>query len=284
MAMKKMKKKNRKKNNNNISNSSDAYWNAISNEQLSNHDRLVAARKYLASFGVRVKMLDEFVMDVSKEEAEREGQQQETTTVLRSLSCNWQTDPVIVLDGTITSQDIASGTIPSGSTPADNSVTTAKIADGEVKSVDIGNDEVFSVDIVNGQVGSADIQADAVTTDKISDTNGVHSVDIVNGQVGSADIGDGQVTAADIADNAIQPNIQRIQGNTVTIPANQLSFSMADCPPGTLVTGGGFSSQAGMEVVHNTARDGDTWEVGGFNAGIGDRSLTAFAVCIGRMP
>lgn len=47
---------------------------------------------------------------------------------------------------------------------------------------------IRSADIVNGEVKTDDLANGAVTSPKISDTNGVRSSDIVNGEVTTADL------------------------------------------------------------------------------------------------
>jgi hypothetical protein len=142
-------------------------------------------------------------------------------------------------------------------------VTTGEIADNTIQSRDISNTlGVASVDIRDGQVGS---------------------VDIGTGQVASVDIGQGQVRTGDIANDAIRPNIQ-IRQEQITAAPNTGTNIGVDCPAGTLVTGGGYYANPGIEVSGSHPADLDTWRVVGFNGGLSEESLWGYAVCMGPMP
>jgi hypothetical protein len=135
-------------------------------------------------------------------------------------------------------------------------VTTGEIADGTIRSADISN------------------------------TAGVQSVDIVNGQVGSVDIGQGQVARGDIQNDAIRPNIQIVVGPQVEVPTDGAREAFADCPAGTIITGGGYDSEIfEMRVVDSHPTNARQWIVTGFNeGGASDAVLEAYALCMGPMP
>jgi hypothetical protein len=137
----------------------------------------------------------------------------------------------------------------------------------------LSTDAVTSGKILNGQVGSVDIG-----------TGQVASVDIGTGQVASVDIGDGQVATGDIANDAISPNVQIVASNVVGIPANGFDNAQANCPPGMLVTGGGYSAGSNVEVDFNGPEGSTAWNVRGINNGNSESSVFAMAVCIGPMP
>jgi hypothetical protein len=157
----------------------------------------------------------------------------------------------------------ASGLLVPATYASFHPVTTGEIADDTIRSADISNTAgVQSVDIVNGQVGS---------------------VDIGNSQVASVDIGDGQVTAADIANNGIQPNIQ-IGFKQIQIPAGDGFFNhIADCPAGTILSGGGFWAEPLLEVTASYPWDENTWGVAASNPSTSEASLHIFPICIGPM-
>ena len=143
-------------------------------------------------------------------------------------------------------------------------VTTGEIADNTIQSVDIRN----------GEVRLADIATNAVTSGKISDTNGVYSVDIA----------DGQVAAVDIANDAIKPNVQIVIGD-MTLPAGSVNTIMLMCPTGTLVTGGGFAKEnEAVDILASISVGSDRWFVSASNGGVGDALINARALCIGPVP
>ena len=121
-----------------------------------------------------------------------------------------------------------------------------------------------------------------VTTGEIAD-NTILSVDIGIGQVRTEDIGAGQVRTGDIADNAIQPNITTIR-NQLSIPAGGYVFVKANCPAGTVLTGGGYSTSPYVVVYQNMPYNLTTWHLTGYNPGTQEDRLTAFAVCLQPMP
>jgi hypothetical protein len=158
-------------------------------------------------------------------------------------------------DGTITSTDIAEGTIPpagGGGTPDDNSVTSVTIVDGEVKSEDIGDGTVTSADIGDGQVAASDLANGAVTTEKIAR----NAVRLITHQVAAS----------------------------IEVPPNETGFIQAICPPGTTVTGGGFSKDfRGLDVVTSEAV-GQSWGVAAFNQNPSPITLRTEAICAELIP
>jgi hypothetical protein len=124
-----------------------------------------------------------------------------------------------------------------------------------------------------------------VTTGEIAD-NTILSVDIGNGQVRTEDIGAGQVRIGDIANDAVQPNIQMIRV-VGSIGPNNYAQVLADCPTGTVVTGGGFwhdTENRNIDVYSSYPVDSDTWRVAAFNFGMVGAVLISYAQCIGPMP
>ena len=129
--------------------------------------------------------------------------------------------------------------------------------------------------VCNGCVGSGDI-ADG----------SIQSRDIRDGQVGSVDIGQGQVARGDIQNDAIRPNILEINGDVVTVNPNESKHSFIDCPPGTKVTGGGYSMSADPDIVvyENGKTGSESWIVNVFNGDTSSISFHGEVYCIGPMP
>jgi hypothetical protein len=177
---------------------------------------------------------------------------------------------------------------------ADNAVTTGKIANGQVKAPDIATDAVTAAEIGSSQVGNSEIADDAVTSAKIgddqvttfdiSDSLGVISADIADGRVFSIDIGDGQVSNRDIANDAIQPNVQRVEGSITPIAPGSTKSITLDCPAGRILSGGGFGVVVGVQVFASSPLDGDTWEVVARNQNPVNAGFRAYALCIGPSP
>jgi hypothetical protein len=138
------------------------------------------------------------------------------------------------------------------------------VCSGCVGTTDIADNSILSADIANGRIFSEDIR---------------------DGQVGSIDIGTGQVTSGDIQDNGIRPNIQ---SNSASKTVERVSSEtvQVDCPAGTIATGGGYNPSSDLiRVFRNYPLDSNTWEVQGFNESTAfDLTLTAYVICIGRMP
>jgi hypothetical protein len=123
-----------------------------------------------------------------------------------------------------------------------------------------------------------------VTSSEIAD-NSILSVDIGNGQVRTEDIGAGQVRTGDIANDAIIPNIQHIYGNAVAIPPGGFASATADCPDGTVLSGGGYNSGYQTEVYENLPTDSNTWKVVAYSYDTFNQIwLQPWAICIGPMP
>jgi hypothetical protein len=117
----------------------------------------------------------------------------------------------------------------------------------------------------------------------------ITSADIVNETIQSVDIKNGQVNTVDLANDAVKPNVHRVQGDGVTLAADESGSDTADCPAGETLTGGGFEftgAASEERIESNFPQDADTWFVEGENEGVGvpDAVLTAYALCIGPSP
>lgn len=194
----------------------------------------------------------------------------------------------------------------SAATPADNSVTTAKIVDGAVTTAKLADTSVTTAKIVDANVTAAKLAADSVETAKIKDAN-VTTAKIADANVTTAKIADSGVTTAKIAGNAVTAAKESnddwaevIAAATVDLGAQtsrRISLvgtttvtSFGTAPAGTvrLVK---FNDSPSIQITHNAtslklpgganiiALNGDTfwaisrgsgnWEVFGYNRGDG---------------
>ena len=68
--------------------------------------------------------------------------------------------------------------------------------------------------------------------------------------IGNLAIANQAVTFSKISPGAVSVTVQQIRGATVDLPPNNWeSAAVATCPPGSVATGGGFSANAGLQVV-----------------------------------
>ena len=68
----------------------------------------------------------------------------------------------------------------------------------------------------------------------------------------------------------------------VTVAPNQGGFANPFCPPGTVVSGGGYFAPARVTLTIPYGLVG--WQAAVFNDGPTDANLRTFAVCIGLSP
>lgn len=135
---------------------------------------------------------------------------------------------------------------------------------------------IRSADIVNGEVKTDDLANGAVTSPKISDTNGVRSSDIVNGEV----------TTADLASGAVQLQVTQRISPRVTGDAGEFIHAAATCNDGEVMTGGGFARAGGFVHVQSSTLNMDpdsgpvnSWLVQGVVDDQSPSSLFAYAEC-----
>ena len=145
-----------------------------------------------------------------------------------------------------------------------------------IRSADIVNESILSEDIKNGEVKNDDLANGAVTTTKISDTNGVRSSDIVNGEV----------TTADLASGAVQLQVTQRISPRVTGDAGEFIHAAATCNDGEVMTGGGFARAGGFVHVQSSTLNMDpdsgpvnSWLVQGVVDDQSPSSLFAYAEC-----
>jgi hypothetical protein len=133
-----------------------------------------------------------------------------------------------------------------------------------IRSADIFDGEVKTADLANGAVTNPKLANDAVTSGKIK-----------NGEVKAEDIAPGVIPSG-----GIQLNVHIVEGPLNTLEALQTGDSVADCPEGEILTGGGWSGQAGAKVRTNAPLDENTWRVLADNEVAGKQTLQAYAFCI----
>ncbi|MBI9067187.1 MAG: hypothetical protein JEZ09_07840 [Salinivirgaceae bacterium] len=193
-----------------------------------------------------------------------------------------------ILDGTITSADIAdttltnwfasvgggSGDITSvnvgqgltgGATVGDatisianNSITSAMIYDGTITSVDIVDNSITGEKIVDGTITSADV-ADTTLANWFASGGGgsgdITSVNVGQGLTGGGEIGDVTLSIASDAitsDMILDGTIQNADINTGEISSDKLDFTPGDITgvtAGTGLTGGGTSGTPTISVA-----------------------------------
>jgi len=93
-------------------------------------------------------------------------------------------------------------TVVGSITPADTSVTAAKLASNAVITAKIADDAITTAKIVDGAITAAKFASGAIGTASVAD-NAVTTAKIVDANVTTAKIADDAVTAAKIADDAI---------------------------------------------------------------------------------
>ena len=109
------------------------------------------------------------------------------------------------------------------STPADLSVTTAKIANLNVTTGKIADSAITSAKILDGTIVEADIADGAITSIKIANGT-VIGTDIATGTITSSNILDGTIAAGDIANGAVTTD----KIGTGTIVNNNIASNTID--------------------------------------------------------
>jgi hypothetical protein len=222
----------------------------------------------------------------------------EATAAASDLVCSGCVGTTDIADSAVTSAKIGSSQV-GNSDIASNAVGSGKIADGQVKAPDIATDAVQAAEIGSSQVGNSEIANDAVTSAKIGSgqvgnsdiaSNAINTAKIADGQVtgndiasqpfgvGTGDINNGAVNTEDLATGAIQLNAHIVEGDGAEVPSLGTGKDEVDCPPGEILTGGGFASGGtNVNVLVSRPLDENTWQVDAIN---GPSTITAYALCI----
>ena len=107
-------------------------------------------------------------------------------------------------------------------TPADDTVSTAKIADGAVTAAKIADGTVVASEIADNAITTAKINADAVTGAKIADDQ-INSEHYVDGSIDNAHIADDQIDSEHYVDGSIDTaHIGNLQVTTAKIAADAI--------------------------------------------------------------
>ena len=70
-------------------------------------------------------------------------------------------------------------------------------------------------------------------------------------------------------------------GDQAQVGGGQIGHAIATCPPGTIVTGGGFAGRAnGSLYIYNSSPEDNGWEVYAENTTGNTIPLNAYAVCL----
>ncbi len=77
---------------------------------------------------------------------------------------------------------------------------------------------------------------------------------------------------------SLLPSTQQVL-NQVTAPAGGIGHAVANCPSGTLVTGGGYAGSTNL-FVYNSSATGNGWEVYAQNTSGSGQLLNAYAICL----
>ena len=132
-------------------------------------------------------------------------------------------------------------------TPADNSVTTAKIADGAVTDVKLATDAVTTAKIASSAVTDVKLATDAVTTAKIA-----------SGAVTDVKLATGAVTTEKIADDAVSNvKISDLSATKLSGAADGILRVKAASTTGVSLTSTGNALTLGNPSGNNLAFDGD---------------------------
>ena len=146
----------------------------------------------------------------------------------------------------------------------------------------------YAASVADNSVDTRHLKNEAVTDEKLAESS-VTSKKIKNDAVKASKIADGQVKASHLASTAKgvfehDPLVQTPANVTLPPSSNNSGFGSAeaDCPAGSVVTGGGYwISHSDVEVLWSKATDSDTWQVMARNPSSGtDRQVVAHAVCV----
>jgi len=65
----------------------------------------------------------------------------------------------------------------------------------------------------------------------------------------------------------------------ITIPADSIGNTTADCPPGSTVVSGGFAGSDGLRIYHSM-KDENGWRIYGRNTTAASQTMNAYAICM----
>jgi len=99
-----------------------------------------------------------------------------------------------------------------------------------------------------GCITTQNLANGAVTNPKLGPLS-VSSANIGAGQVGTGNIADGAVTTQKIAHSAVSVSTTRVEGQPVTITPGGFNVALANCPQGSIVSGGGYTFNLGVDTA-----------------------------------
>jgi hypothetical protein len=159
-----------------------------------------------------------------------------------------------------------------------------------MKQIELTSKFVLAALIATVVFSAMTVPTFAQNAPKIKDGE-VKTNDLANDAVTAAKIADGAIQEQDIADGVIpsgnnQPTIQIVDTAGQTLFPGEGGEENANCPSGTVVTGGGFIADGSVKVILNIPEDADTWRVAAFNAETNEFAgiLRAWALCMDTSP
>ena len=139
-----------------------------------------------------------------------------------------------------------------------NAVNSAKVADGTLNGGDIQDNTLASADVLDNSLTSGDVNANSLTAD-----------DLAPDSVGASEL----------------KGLTSVYGEVTGMNANSTGQSVATCPGGTQVIGGGFAwvqNEAGTSIITNApdeANPNTKWVVDA-RTGSSDNSIVAWVNCL----
>jgi hypothetical protein len=133
-------------------------------------------------------------------------------------------------------------------------------------------------------IGTNQIADNAITSPKIKDGE-VKTPDLASNPVTGDKIGNREVGSSDISPGAITPHVTERRGERVTVEVERVGSTNAKCNADEVVTGGGFFSSNGLDVLTSKADlSNNEWFVIAFNKGTTPHELDAFVICLNLVP
>ncbi len=197
----------------------------------------------------------------------------------------------------VNSGDVRNETLKSEDLKDAEAVQSSDVIDESIVSDDV--DDLQTQDYDSGSVENSDLATDAVSAAKIS-VGAVQASEIFDGQVGTAELAEGSVTSVKVGNNAIGSGdlatiTQAVDPTPFDFPDQDegnndylYGSSVATCPAGTLVVGGGgrwssvgFGGTGGdeLQAITESTRSGNGWIVWGLTD-VDDDDLEAVAYCL----
>ncbi len=145
-----------------------------------------------------------------------------------------------VKNETLKSQDLKNGAAVRSSDVSDDSLAAGDLAPGSVGSSEVAADSLTTTDLANDSVFNGEIGNNAVGTSEIDDLS-VATADLTGGAVTSAKVGNNAVGSGDLATITVSQDPTPFDFGDQDEGNNDYLYgtSIADCPAGSTVIGGG---------------------------------------------